>query len=155
MKKVLFLDLDGCLKSEVGAVANHGLIREVNYNWRDEPTKYSFIQRPYLIEFLDAVSHNYDIRLATMGWRKYAEQALDVMGITKYFSYLVCGVELRRPTKVSSFTIVDDRMELLEWKAEQISHGDTWAQINKILIPSFIGGYDDELIKMAEKLNQL
>lgn len=154
MKKALFLDLDGTLKSEIGAVANHGLIREVNYNWRGESAKYAFIERPHLVEFLESISSNYDIRLATMGWRNYAEEALAAMGIEKYFSYLVCGVELRHPAKVSNFTIVDDRTELLEWKAERLAHGDSWAQINKVLIPSFVGGYDEVLLKLAKKLNE-
>lgn len=153
---ILYLDLDGVLKSEINAVANHGTIRTITENWRGEEFNYSFIERPNLNTFLAEVKEQgWTINLATMGRRSYAIKCLEAMGIREYFDKMLCGIELRRPDQCSNFTIVDDRPELLEWKSQQISHYFVAAKINKILVPSYLGGYDDELLKLSKKLLDL
>lgn len=153
---ILYLDLDGVLKSDINALANHGKVHNITENWRGEEFNYSFIERPNLNTFLAEVKEQgWVINLATMGHRSYAIKCLEAMGISDYFTKKVCGVELRRPDQCSNFTIVDDRPELLEFKADQISHHFFAAKINKILVPSYLGGYDDELLKLSKKLLDL
>lgn len=155
--QILFLDLDGTIKSCISAIANHGIVHNIDMNWQGESyiegRFYSFIERPHLKEFLDSLkTQGWTINLATMGCRSYAIKCLEAMGVREYFKTLVCGIELRKPDLCTKFTIVDDRPDLLEWKADQISHCYVAAEINKILIPTFLGGYDDELLKLSNKL---
>lgn len=153
---ILYLDLDGTLKSDILAPYNNGLVRTITENWRGEEFDYSFIERPNLNTFLCLVKERgWEINLATMGTRSYAIKCLEAMGVREFFKKLVCGVELRRPDLCTKFTIVDDRQELLDWKAAQISHYYCAAEINKLLIPSYLGGEDDELLKISDRLSLL
>lgn len=153
---ILYLDLDGTLKSCVSTTLDNGLVRTITENWRGEEFNYSFIERPHLNTFLCLVKEQgWEINLATMGTRSYAIKCLEAMGVRKFFNKLVCGVELRRPDLCTKFTIVDDRQELLDWKADQISHHFFAANINKLLIPTYLGGEDNELLKISARLRLL
>lgn len=148
---IIYFDLDGTLKSDINAIPDHGKTHTIKEDWRGDSFSYTFIERPHLKEAL-ALLTGHKLRLATMGKRSYALLCLEAMGIREYFEELVCGVEFRRPNKCVNFTIVDDRQDLLDWKAEQISHDERYSRIVKILIPSYKGGYDEELIKVANKI---
>ncbi len=149
---IVYFDLDGTLKSDISAVPNHGILHTIKEDWRGDYFSYSFIERPHLKEALSLLS-KHTLRLATMGKRSYAILCLEAMGIKDYFEELVCSVEFRNPRKCTDFIIVDDRADLMEWKAAQISHDERYAKITKIQIPSYMGGHDDNLIQVANKIN--
>lgn len=149
--KIIYLDLDGTIKSDIQALCNHGILHTISESWNSESFNYTFMERPKLKEALDLLS-GFTLRLATMGTRSYAIQCLEAMGVKDRFESMICGPEWRRPAQCENFTIVDDRDYLLEWKADRISWSNPWAKVEKILIPSFVGGYDEELLKLANQL---
>lgn len=81
-----FLDLDGTLKTDPDYDFKHGdTVLSVDGNFG----KYKFVARPFakdLCEYLSSVGKLY---LTTLSYKPYCNNALDVLGVSEYFSDVV------------------------------------------------------------------
>ena len=156
-KLVLFLDLDGTLKTEHDDTGPY----EVPSVTVESGTKeYILAPRPHLHEFLNSAYKKAELVLTTAGGGGYARRVLKALNIEDYFSKIIAAQDFRNRytfRQGCKYILVDNDSELADIKIDKLK-GFIMAQpdISIWVIDTYHGSKDDKtLLELKEEIENL
>jgi hypothetical protein len=151
-----FVDLDGTLKTEAGAVPPFQVdIVEVESGMN----KYDIGIRPHIHDFLKCAKSKGRVVLSTASGRRYARKMLRAMGISHYFDDIISAEVFSRGIKhYSNCVFIDNDGESGELKMSKMasSRGSTIKRNDLWIIDTFNGSTDDTtMLELIDEINNL
>jgi Dullard-like phosphatase family protein len=158
---VLLLDLDETIirsSKQKPTFSDYGEATPVTYDDKDETCQVYVILRPYLKEFLAAVSQKYKIYIYTASAPEYAEACIKTLELSSYLDGIFARNECKKSGENSfdkdifSFGFDESKLVFIDdWKSQT-----THAPRNSINIKFFNGRRSDsELVKLKDFLIEL
>ena len=151
-----FIDLDGTLKTEAGAVPPFEVeVVEVESGIN----KFQIGIRPHIHEFLQCAKSKGRVVLSTASGRRYARKMLSAMGISHYFEEVVsaeafaCGL-----SHYPNCVFIDNDGESGELKMAKMasSRGGAIKRNDLWVIDTFNGATNDTtMLELIEEINHL
>jgi len=159
---VLFVDLDGSLKSEHG---EDGPYEVPSITVQSGPIKYVFAARPHLHEFLDMASKK-AIRmiLCTAAGGGYARKVLKAMNIDGYFTDIIAAEDYVKGFPIRpnwNCIFIDNDQEMVNLKVERLSEKSLISSYKRAtmstwVIDTYHGEKDDKvLLELMEEIENL
>ncbi len=154
-KLTIVVDLDGTLKTDVGAVPPFE-VETITTNCYGK--EYIFGIRPHIEEFLKAAKLKGRLYLGTAAGGGYAEKMLRVLGITNYFDKVISAQDFVRgfPCLRNCIFIDNDhesgllKINKMGKASTPIIRQDLWT------IDTFLGDSDDKtMLELVEEIKQL
>ena len=157
-KLVLFLDLDGTLKTDMDT---NGPFESQSITIKIGENSFSFVQRPHLHEFLDAVSKKAKLVLSTAAGGGYARKMLKAMNIDSYFATIIAAEDYRKQFVFKQgvrHIFIDNNAEMVQKKIDALSGG--WAshgaQKEIWVVNTYLGDkLDKTLLELKEEIEKL
>jgi hypothetical protein len=156
-KLVLFIDLDGTLKTDMDAT---GPFEVPSMTVQCGNKIYTFGQRPHLHEFLDAVSKKAELILTTAATRNYAKKVLELMNISDYFSRIIAREDFVNGYRFlysHKYILIDNDAEMADLKMNKLKGlGMSNAEKEIWTVDTFQGNKDDKtLLEILEEVNRV
>lgn len=156
-KLVIFLDLDGCLKTEHDDV---GPFEVPSITVQSGSKTYVFAQRPHLHELLNTASQKAELILTTAAGGGYARKVLSAMNIRDFFSRIIAAEDFKNCYNFRygyKYILVDNNHELAELKFNRLK-GATMSQPEQYIwiVDTYHGSKDDKtLLELKEEIEKL
>jgi len=156
-KLVIFLDLDGSLKSEYD---ENGPYETSPIFIQSGEKMYIFAQRPHLHEFLDSIHKKAELILTTFSGGGYARKVLSSMNIQNYFSRIIAAEDFKNRFNFKQgykYILIDNNSEIADKKVEALK-GMTLQPINLSIwiIDTYHGSKEDKtLLELKEEIEKL
>lgn len=155
---VLFLDLDGTLKTDMDT---NGPFESPSITIQSGDHNYTFVQRPHLHEFLDAVSKKARLVLSTAAGGGYARKMLKAMSIDSYFSTIIAAEDYRKQFVFKQgvrHIFIDNNAEMVQQKVNALSGG--WAshgaQKEIWVVNTYLGDREDKtLLELKAEIEKI
>ena len=149
MKKIIMLDLDGTIKTDVDWKSDG---KHESYISKKTGKEYKYKIRPNVKEFVEGLKEMWSVSILTLSSQPYAEYFVERMGIEGIIDEVYSRDRFDDIPMVSNYLLIENDFSIAKGKQCLLEKGLVFEK-KTIIISTYEGNEDDkELIKLLERI---